>query len=143
MSKDRVRFFIGQRYFDGGRNRALCTVLRQAFDMSTGESEKLINSGEGFWITCRPSQFGRFMIYRNAAGITNGFMDLKAEIVEQASDEDYYAMLAEKTGIDRYKIKTLVKTLGYGHEWVAQRLSALAITREIDVAKRDHQSCYS
>ncbi len=134
MSKDRVRFYIGHRYFD--QTRELCTILRKAFDMSTSESEKLINSGEGFWITCRPSQFARFMIYRNAAGITNGFMDLKAELINAPNDENYYSILSRQLDIPRSTVKKVVLALGYGHEWVAERLSNLNVVNEVNVSDR-------
>ncbi len=83
MSKDRVRFYIGAKYYKEGNRAAMATVLRKAFDVDRVEANGLFDrSGEGFWIVCRPSQFARFMVYRNDQGLPNGFMDLRAELFE-------------------------------------------------------------
>lgn len=84
MSKDRVRFYVGPKYSSYGDK--IKKVLQQAFDISYQESCCLMQ-GNGFWITCRPSQFARFLIYRNEASITNGFMDLRAKLITTQARE--------------------------------------------------------
>ena len=74
-----VRFWIGRRYFDdcdmGNRMRA---VLRVAFNMSNIEVNKATTE-RGCWVTCRESQFARFLIERNERGLPNLFQELRVE----------------------------------------------------------------
>ncbi len=132
VSKDCVRFFIGPRYFD--RRLPLANVLAKAFYLSLKETNELIDGGDGFWVTCRQAQFARFMIYRNEAGITNGFMDLQAGLIDSPAETDYYAELSERFDIPRQSVKLVVQALGYDHDWVAVQLSKRPTCREVDVS---------
>lgn len=133
MSKDRVRFFLGERYFQDDMSK-IEGVLRKAFDLHINETRRLAHNSSGFWITCRPSQFARFMIYRNQAGITNGFMDLKAELIEMV--ETYgYAELAAVVGITREAAKRAAHALGFSGAEVAKRMRPVQpAPAEIDVS---------
>ncbi len=139
MSKDRVRFFLGVKYF---HERNFKKVLRQAFDIAHGEAGELMQD-DGFWIICRPSQFARFMIYRNAAGIQNGFMDLRAELVA-SKEPDAYAELADITGVSREDVKKVAHAIGYSGALLSKKLRPVRrAPAEIDVGGRAHQICYS
>lgn len=134
MSKeDRVRFWIDYRYF---QQRGMYDVLKKAFNLDENRAMAAkTGPNDGFWIVCRLSQFARFMIYRNEAGIKNGFMDLKADLFTPETP-DYYTQLAKKFDIPREKVRVLIKALGYGHEWVKGRMSHAAHEpTEIDVSK--------
>lgn len=89
MSHDRVKFYFNRQYFcsaNSPRQEAL-NLLRAAFDMQEKESRELMcQNGEGFYIVCRPSQFARFLIWRNEAGMTNGFKDLMPELIPGERD---------------------------------------------------------
>lgn len=77
-----VRFFLGQRYFKEERDRrAMMDVLRRSFSMSQSEAAAVTN-GFGMWIACRETQFARFLINRDFAGIPNGFQDLRVEYAD-------------------------------------------------------------
>lgn len=78
MSHDRVKFFLGSQYTPN----EIARCLDSAFDIKRQEFEKMRQANhEGFWIICRPSQFARFLIHRDEAGLRNGFKDLRAELV--------------------------------------------------------------
>ena len=112
MSKDRVRFHIGDRYFRTlGDKSWMGKVMARAFGISALASKSWLR-GDGVWITCRPSQFARFLIYRNEANITNGFMDLHAELVQETPNA--YDMLAEIAGITHDQAKRVSLALHYG-----------------------------
>lgn len=130
MSKDRVRFFIGEKYF----GHKLIKVLQQSFNISKGESSHLMQE-PGFWVFCRPSQFARFMIYRNEAGIQNGFMDLRAELVTPEKP-DAYMELADITGISREDVKKVVHAIGYTNDILRGKLKSLRpASPAIDVSR--------
>lgn len=80
MSRDRVSFFLHYRYYGS----EMCDVMQRAFgiDLATFQELRGVNEG-GFWILCRPSQFTRFMIYRDEAGVVNGFKDLNAVLIKR------------------------------------------------------------
>jgi hypothetical protein len=82
----RIRFFLGRRYWpEDWQWGAMRDVLLRAFNMTEHEFGEKCSYGNntGFWITCTEVQFARFMIARNEAGITNGFMDLRAEYLRK------------------------------------------------------------
>lgn len=70
MSKDRVKFKIPWNRLSSNTYRQ---VIRQAFSLKDHEIPRC---GD-FTITCRPSQFARFLILRNNAGERNGFKELE------------------------------------------------------------------
>lgn len=80
MSRDRVRFFLHYRYYGS----EMCDVMQRAFGIDVATFQELRGANEGgFWVLCRPSQFARFMIYRDGAGVVNGFKDLNAVLIKQ------------------------------------------------------------
>lgn len=80
MSNDRVRFFLTERHFCfEGRK-----LVQSAFNMTKLEISKTIRENpDGFWIVCRPSQFARFLIYRNGSEVSNSFVELKPTLVPE------------------------------------------------------------
>ena len=90
MSKDRIKFFLGKKYFQqyktaNGMTKSSCVdVLLKAFNMHPEESREIMASGpEGFTILCRPSQFARFIVYRcDTLECINGVRDLKPQLVD-------------------------------------------------------------
>ncbi len=78
MSHDRVRFYLGYRQCN---NSKIADILYRAFGIDATEFAGIFRRGYsdpdgGQVIVCRPSQFARFLIYRNEAGMTNGFKNL-------------------------------------------------------------------
>ncbi len=118
MSKDRVRFTLASRYFQGhtspnGMLKETCkTVLLKVFGMTHRESENLMfNQTHGFDIICRPSQFARFIILRHEMGnCINGIRDLEPKLIEVP---DMYAEIADATGVDREAVRRVLNEVGY------------------------------
>ncbi len=137
MSKDRVCFFLSHYYYDSGNGMAMQEVLSKAFGMGLGQSIGLMQDNSwGFWITCRPSQFARFMIYRNAAGMKNGFMDLKAELVEQvAVRNNPYDRIADDVNLPWQSVKLVLDALGLSKTEVSENLKRVSICPELDVSQ--------
>lgn len=82
MSKDRVKFTMRGYYFETDKARIL---LGNALGVNAGQFDVMRrmaqDSMEGVEIICRPSQFARFLIMREAAGFQNMFKELKAELI--------------------------------------------------------------
>jgi len=75
MSKDRVHFYI-----TGSASHE--TPLRDAFEQAFGrECPKVSDFQDPVLIICRPSQFARFLIFRNDNGGRNSFKLLAPELV--------------------------------------------------------------
>lgn len=74
-----VRFWLGRRYFDdvemGNRMR---DVLRDALGFNNIEANRATTE-KGCWVTCRESQFARFLIERNMRCLPNLFQELRVE----------------------------------------------------------------
>ncbi len=146
MSHDRIRFFISSSsYYNTQRQRdCLRSVLEKAFDMSPCLSEKYMaqNYG-GFFVVCRPSQFARFMIFRDAAGLKNGFIDLQANLYVPEPPKDIYTILAEKAGITRDQAKRGALALGFsGRRALEERMGGGACSDgvpEIDVSRNKYE----
>lgn len=68
MSRDRVRFNLAPYGAD--------QPTRDAFHKAFGAPFPFRSAGEIVTIVCRPSQFARFMIYRNDFGGRNSFKEL-------------------------------------------------------------------
>ena len=87
MSRDRVRFTIQPRHFCGtSRDQGLFRdILYDVFGIDRAVTFSRME--EEVTIVCRPSQFARFLIARNIAGLRNGFQELKPEmfILEEES----------------------------------------------------------
>lgn len=145
MSKDRVRFFIRENYY----GNKLQKIFQQAFDMPYDETASLMRSERwrcGFWIVCRPSQFARFMIFRNEVGLQNGFKDLKPELISDIGD--VYTQIADCTKVDRCDVKRVLTALNYSIGAIEQQIRqqsdrSLRSTYQLDVSDRAHQPCYS
>lgn len=83
MSKDRVRFILPSRRTHSQEAnpdnvRAMKSILHECFGINPNQ----IPAYTDLTIICRPSQFARFLIKRNKAGLQNNFSELKAELVE-------------------------------------------------------------
>jgi hypothetical protein len=83
MSKDRVKFRLRAYYFDFEKSRQLLKdSLGITWDQWNDLREAARNSpNQEIEIICRPSQFARFLIMREAAGFQNMFKELHAELV--------------------------------------------------------------
>lgn len=140
MSKDRVTFFLPSRYFQSGRRASngfnrdtMQRVLNRAFGLSSCESNKLMVANPcGFTITCRPSQFARFIVYRCDVdeGI-NGIRDLRPEVHAERSQMDVYDEVARDLLLSRQVVKDIGDRLGF-------TLLSLGSKDSVDVSKRDH-----
>lgn len=138
MSKDHVRFFVGKRYFrTTDEVTRLYTVLQKAFDISkTQSSDLILKNEEGFFVVCRPSQFARFMIYRDQEGIPNGFQDLRVELLK--TDEcDEYQDIANAAEVSRTVALRVLRAAGVIEKPESPQKNC------INVANRPHQACYS
>jgi hypothetical protein len=90
MSKDRVQFKLGGRgeYCVGipPKNREILAA-RKAFGLSEQMCCRIDHSRTT--IICRPSQFARFMIYRNDLGGANSFEDLEPKLIPARREEPF------------------------------------------------------
>ncbi len=117
MSKDRIRFFLPRRYFEGfnstnGMKRETCLlILNQAFGLACDESEHLMDKyPDGFVIVCRPSQFARFIFYRcQADECINGIKDLRLELIGAL---DKYDRVVRATGVCREIVQKVLWAAG-------------------------------
>jgi len=80
MSKDRIKFKVLQKvaYFSSVRAEAIVTALVKGLGMYEHEARHCVANGAT--IICRPSQFARFLIFRNEAGGDNTFKELEPEL---------------------------------------------------------------
>jgi hypothetical protein len=77
MSNDRIEFTLRS---DDRQQDPTVRAAMKAFGMDRSEALKLIVS-EGL-VRCRPSQFGRFIVYRIQEGVScNRVLELKPRIV--------------------------------------------------------------
>lgn len=116
VSKDRVRFHLAPHMLQKGKC-GYSNVMERAFGLKRRSlSHDLICSG--VTIICRPSQFARFMIYRNdaiQAGNIRGcntFSEMNPELIE-AEKPDIYSRLARATGVPREDVKKVTLALMY------------------------------
>ncbi|ADD21643.1 hypothetical protein [Caulobacter phage Cd1] len=81
MSKDRVHFFLpGQHANDGdSRTVAVDRAAVEAFGLPLSHAKAIRK--RRVEIVCRPSQFARFLIFRNVYGGVNDFKGLEAKLV--------------------------------------------------------------
>lgn len=83
-SQDRVRFQLQAYYFTCPGIRGL---LRSSFQLDGMAGNELAHKADTYGhvvIVCRPSQFARFLIYREKEGMQNMFKELKAELFTPA-----------------------------------------------------------
>lgn len=122
MSKDRVEFWLAERYFqnystkhnNGGMERETCQrVLERAFNMSTQESSYLMNGfPHGFTIRCRPSQFARFIVYRHELGqCINGIKDLNPKLMVP-EELNLYERVSRDTGELLGRVNRILEAAG-------------------------------
>ncbi len=79
MSRDRVEFKLAAPHSQR------CDVQRAA-DRAFGHGAVKVPSRHAdtpVIVRCRPSQFARFLIYRNEEGASNSFRELDARLVEE------------------------------------------------------------
>jgi hypothetical protein len=77
MSRDRVRFKLDASNADSATRRAFTSAFGQSLPHRPGYS---FSPGGKVVIVCRPSQFARFLIFRNANDGKNSFKELEAEL---------------------------------------------------------------
>lgn len=141
MSTDRVRFFLPKKYFQynkstNGMLKSTCVdVLNSAFKMSCQESREIMDAHrDGFYILCRPSQFARFIVYRNDAGeCINGIRDLHPEIIDPDHFNKAVAKVAGASLREVTRVLEAFKTCGAD---ISYGCPALV---DIDVATRHHR----
>ncbi len=142
MSQDRVRFWLPSNYYNSGHSVAMCVVLKKAFGMGHVASEDLMRGSElGFWIVCRPSQFGRFLIYRNEAGIKNGFMDLKAALHVPTQNRDVYKTIGDLLNMSPSDVYKVTNALGFTSSDIREHLDTTGrdFGVAVDVSKNSHR----
>ncbi len=124
MSHDRVRFFISDNYYNTQHKKeTLLDVLKQSFDLNKAPlGHYMAGCYGGFYIICRPSQFARFLIFRNAAGIKNGFIDLQADLYVPEPKLSPFDALSKKAGVDPTSVKKVVNAMGLGRNDVETAL---------------------
>ncbi len=140
MSKDRIRFFLPERYFSNSNNgmshdRCL-QVLSKANGIANSSAPKLMRANpSGFTIMCRPSQFARFIFYRDKLGkCINGIRDLRLELIDKP---DVYDDIAADTGLSRENVKSVACALGYSDGPNGPLPSAFKPPHQIDVSNRN------
>lgn len=144
MSHDRVKFFLGECYYNSGCKRdAMRDVLKKAFDLGHGHSLSLMkNEYGGFWIVCRPSQFARFTIYRNEANQKNGFVDLQTVLYQPAPSRSPFDELADKSGVEIGNVMLVAAALDLSGCDVKEALingkCREDTNLEVDVSKNKH-----
>lgn len=120
-SMDRIKFFLPCRYFQPRQHmnnmcRAKCLgILVKAFGFTGGAWEEIMRGQpQGFWIVCRPSQFGRFIVYRHVYGdCINGIRDLQPDVM---MEPDLFGDIAEDVGICRRDVSAVARALGADNE---------------------------
>lgn len=98
MSRDRVKFFVGPRYFGD----SLPDILSRAFGGTKSHWRLTMeDSEEGLMFVCRPSQFARFIVHRHDLfqGV-NGVKDLAPELISEEEAENITRRNRESMIID-------------------------------------------
>jgi hypothetical protein len=120
-------------------------VLKKAFDMSMRYSQGyMAGTYDGFYIICRPSQFARFVIYRNEVGQKNGFMDLQAKLFTPEPKKTPMEALAARAGVDPYLAQRVIRAMGMGDCDLKAYISSAEDCDgppEVDVSMNKHQPC--
>ena len=87
MSRDRVRFKLGGRAMWMVADRGILSIDLRAAQRAFNLSPESVHNYDQITIICRPSQFARFLIYRNEMGSRNDFKDLEAILVDAPREE--------------------------------------------------------
>lgn len=83
MSNDRVEFILPMRYRTRNANKdAYIEVVMVQLGLTLAEAEQAISAGQR--IRCRPSQFARFIIARDAAGYENDMKGLNMKLISKS-----------------------------------------------------------
>lgn len=87
MSNDRVQFVLTDRHLETDKMRH---VVARAFGLTSLNVRCMYNElnkscPTPIIIKCRPSQFARFLIWRNEAGCQNMFQELQPKILPQST----------------------------------------------------------
>lgn len=80
MSRDRVHFEISSALLHAS-SPAIRSAFRKAFGVPWPFKAVPAWSTQGMTVICRPSQFARFLVYRNLEGGTNSFKDLNPRLL--------------------------------------------------------------
>jgi len=146
MSHDRVKFYLDHQYL---RTNGIGGVLKESFGMDNNDVTDMCQaagirphrlsyeSWGGVWIVCRPSQFARFLIYRDEAGIKNGFKDLKPELFVPEPKLSVYEKMADKLKTGTEDVKDFCDVLGITEEYATDlynRKPESKKSKEIDVS---------
>lgn len=143
MSRDRVRFFLPRRYFQPHNNTSngmwIDTCIR-VLEKSFGTQDfgcfnwqtYLKHHTDGVWITCRPSQFARFIVYRcEADECINGVKDLQPQLQPET---DLYTQIAKIAHVRREDVKAVLQAANYQGSF-----SPALNPNEIDVSTNEHK----
>lgn len=127
MSRDRVRFRLTENMLTHSK---MPEVLRRAFGVTADEVRRLREGRRGVVIVCRPSQFARFLIYRNEAGIHNQFLalgppellDADSCVPETADPYSWVANEARGTSVGAADVQRILEAVGIGEDYVRERM---------------------
>ena len=133
--KERVRFKFGRNHRMGSKETRLefSDVLKAAFDMRCSEVSDLLNtlSLTDYWIICRPSQFARFIIYRNQKEtLKNWVKELEPEIIPPP--RTVYQKIVEETGHDAGTVNTILSRAGVRNKVIPED----DLVYDLDVTRR-------
>lgn len=109
MSKDRVRIFIGSKYL---QKHNIYMVLENAFGIQENTARNMYQCKDGFYVICRPSQFARFMIFRDQANIDNGFKDLRVEHFVPKDPEEVFCQYMRSHDLDVGQAREVLGIVG-------------------------------
>lgn len=144
VSRDRVKFYLPRKYWSddswkSSKNRfpkeKMIPLLGRAFGMTGCECRDLMeHNWDGFYITCRPSQFARFLVYRNEANeCVNGFVELRAKLVDENYEEeapDLYSTIAKDIGLSKHVVERVIKSLCNVHEsYAAPKVKGINVSK--------------
>ncbi len=148
MSKkkyDAVKFFLSSdRVASGGAKyanlfeRTLYITLREFHEHAREQGRYGFN---GVFIVCRPSQFSRYLVGRNDAGLTNGFKELEPKLIEDHKPapayDDTLGHIAKIAGISRESVKKVAEMFAR-ENWVEFKRNIDPPVQEIvlDVSQR-------
>jgi hypothetical protein len=123
MSKDRVRLTLARQVWSAGNKAAVERALFRTFGgVGLATIKRRWLTREYVRVECRPSQFARFLIYRDEEGAKNGFKDLHADIVPE--EKDPYKRIAEGSGVDVYVVRRVLSELDISYSEIKERLAA-------------------
>ena len=121
-SKDRIEFVLPSRYYyyakgfshssstlaNGMSDSNCAKVLEKSFGLGRYRSHQLFKQNpDHFRIICRPSQFARFIVYRNEFGdCVNGIKDLNPKIIAKPN---MFSDLERATGVPARDVELVLQ----------------------------------